>query len=337
MKPERFAEISAHYPELSIAIVGDFCLDRYLEIDPARQEISIETGLPVHNVIRVRAQPGGAGTVLNNLVALSIGEIIPVGVSGEDGEGWELYEALRKTPHVKLDHWQRSPQWQTFTYTKPLIMHPDKAPQELSRLDKKNWAPLPQLIETRLIESIRQLAQRVNAFILLEQVDHPDTGVLTPAILEEFRAISLKQPERLIIADSRRGLKHFPPVIFKMNAAELAGFAALEHKPELSQAREHAALLAKKNHRRVFVTLAEQGLLGAEADGRVFHEPPLPVRGEIDIVGAGDAVTANLTASLAAGAQVPEALTIANTAASIVIHQLGTTGTARPSQIFELL
>ena len=26
-------------------------LDRYLEIDPARAEVSIETGLPVHNVM----------------------------------------------------------------------------------------------------------------------------------------------------------------------------------------------------------------------------------------------------------------------------------------------
>ena len=46
MNLSRFQEISARYAGLRIAIVGDFCLDRYLEIDPARQEISIETGLP---------------------------------------------------------------------------------------------------------------------------------------------------------------------------------------------------------------------------------------------------------------------------------------------------
>ena len=61
MNLSRFQEISARYAGLRIAIVGDFCLDRYLEIDPARQEISIETGLPVHNVVNVRSQPGAAG------------------------------------------------------------------------------------------------------------------------------------------------------------------------------------------------------------------------------------------------------------------------------------
>ena len=56
--------------------------------------------------------------------------------------------------------------------------------------------------------------------------------------------------------------------------------------------------------------------------------PAHPVRGEIDIVGAGDAVTANLAAALAAGASHREAMELAMAAASIVIHQLGTTGTA---------
>jgi len=55
MTGARFQEISERYRDLSIAVLGDFCLDRYLEIDPARHEVSLETGLPVHNVVNVRA------------------------------------------------------------------------------------------------------------------------------------------------------------------------------------------------------------------------------------------------------------------------------------------
>src|SRR6266404_2099972 len=104
MNLDRFRAVASRYPKLKVAVVGDFCLDRYLEIDPARQEISIETGLAVHNVVRVRAQPGGAGTILNNLVALGIGTIYPVGFAGEDGEGFELRRALRERRGVHLDH-----------------------------------------------------------------------------------------------------------------------------------------------------------------------------------------------------------------------------------------
>ena len=67
------------------------------------------------------------------------------------------------------------------------------------------------------------------------------------------------------------------------------------------------------------------------------HVPAHPVRGPIDIVGAGDAVTANLAAALAAGAEAVEAMELAMVAASIVIHQLGTTGTAPIARIAEQL
>src|SRR5437899_5090471 len=104
MNAARFQTITEKYPQLAIAVVGDFCLDRYLEIDPSKQEISIETGLPVHNVANVRSQPGAAGTILNNLAALGIGKILPVGFAGEDGEGFELWRALESRPGVRLDY-----------------------------------------------------------------------------------------------------------------------------------------------------------------------------------------------------------------------------------------
>ena len=143
MTPERFQAITARYPALKIAIVGDFCLDRYLEIDPARAETSLETGLPVHNVTRVRAQPGAAGTILSNVAALGAGEIFPVGFCGEDGEGFELRRALGALPGVQLDHFLTTPLRRTFTYCKPLVVEPGRPPRELSRLDSKNWTPTP--------------------------------------------------------------------------------------------------------------------------------------------------------------------------------------------------
>jgi bifunctional ADP-heptose synthase (sugar kinase/adenylyltransferase) len=44
-------------------------------------------------------------------------------------------------------------------------------------------------------------------------------------------------------------------------------------------------------------------------------------------------VTANLSCALAAGARPAEAIELANAAASVVIHQLGTTGTASVEQL----
>lgn len=61
MTAERFEAITGRYPRLCVALLGDFCLDRYFDIDPARAEISIETGLPVHNITGVRLPARGRG------------------------------------------------------------------------------------------------------------------------------------------------------------------------------------------------------------------------------------------------------------------------------------
>jgi len=164
----------------------------------------------------------------------------------------------------------------------------------------------------------------------MDQVDLPHTGVITPPVLDaaqEAQALGL-----LVLADSRRGLDHFPHLVFKMNAAELARMTASDWSVE-----DSITNLANRNGRPVFVTLAERGMLGAEPGRPPEHVPAHPVRSPIDIVGAGDSVTANLAAALAASATPREAMQIAMAAASLVIHQLGTTGTATTAQIANLL
>jgi rfaE bifunctional protein kinase chain/domain len=311
MNSARFNAITSRYRKLRIAVVGDFCLDRYLDIDSTKRETSIETGLPVHNVTAVRAQPGGAGTILNNLVALGIGTIWPVGFCGDDGEGYELRRALASLP---LDHFLQTDQRRTFTYCKPMLDG-----KELNRLDTKNWTPTPVAIQNALIKSVLELAPKVDAMILLNQADIPETGVVTKRLLAAIKRIS---SDLLIIGDSRRGVRGWPSIVLKMNAAELAATGC-----------SSTAELARRNGRMVFVTMAERGMTGAMPGGASEYVPSLPLRGPIDIVGAGDAVTANLAASLAAGAALREAMELASAAASVVIHKLGTTGTASVSEL----
>lgn len=337
MNADRFATVTRRYPQLRVAIVGDFCLDRYLEIDPARAETSIETGLPVYNVAHVRSQPGAAGTILNNLVALGVGTIYPVGFCGEDGEGFELQRALQAKPGVRLDHFLPTSGRRTFTYCKPLVLEPGRPPRELNRLDSKNWSPTPVAVEDRLRDSVGQLPEAVDAIIVMDQVDLADTGVVTRRVLEAVGDVARSNPAKLVIADSRRGLRDFPPLTFKMNGAELAALAGGAPVIDLDSVKRQARGLALRNRQAVFVTLAERGIVGAGAEGTVEQVPALPLRGEIDIVGAGDSVTANLTCAVAAGAGLREAMELAMAGASIVIHQLGTTGTASVPEIRALL
>lgn len=337
MNPPRFDALLPRFATLRAGIVGDFSLDRYFDIDPARAEISIETHLPVHNVTRVRCQPGAAGNITANLAALGAAELHPVGYCGEDGEGFELRRALARVPGLALDHFRPAPQRVTFNYSKPLLHRAGQPPEELSRLDLKDWTPTPPELEARLIASLRALAPQLDVLVVMDQAGVAGMGAITDGVLAAIAELQAAQPKLVVIADSRHGLGRFPPLVFKMNAAEFATLTGRPATTEPASIRAGAAELARHNGRPVFVTLAERGMVGATPDGIAHHVPALPLRGPIDVVGAGDTATATLALTLAAAATLSEAMTLAQAAASLVVHQLGTTGVATPAEMRQLL
>ncbi|MFM1850758.1 MAG: hypothetical protein RIS54_442 [Verrucomicrobiota bacterium] len=337
MTPPRFDALLPRFATLRAGIVGDFSLDRYFDIDPMRRETSIETHLPVHNVMRVRCQPGAAGNITANLAALGAAELHPVGYCGEDGEGFELRRALARLPGLALDHFLPTPQRVTFNYSKPLLHRAGEPPEELPRLDLKDWTPSPPELQERLVASLRTLARRLDVLVVMDQAGVAGMGAITDRVLAAIAELQAAQPKLVVIADSRHGLGRFPPLVFKMNSAEFANLTGRPATADPAAIRAGAAELARHNRRPVFVTLAERGIVGATPDGIAHHVPALPLRGPIDVVGAGDTATATLALALAAAATLPEAMTLAQAAASLVVHQLGTTGVATPAEMRQLL
>jgi rfaE bifunctional protein kinase chain/domain len=335
MEPGRLDALLTRFRALRVGVVGDFSLDRYFEIDPARTETSLETGLPVHNVVRVRSQPGAAGNIVQNLAALQPAAIWPVGVCGDDGEGFELRRALTGVAGVGLDHFRTTAERHTFTYMKPLVHARGRPPQELSRLDIKGWTALPPGLESVLIASLQALAPQIDALVVMDQSAAHAVGVVSRGVLAAIGAIAREFPRLVIVADSRHGLTGWPPFTLKMNAAEFALLTGCPDDPSglFDRIPGGAADLAQRNGRPVFVTLAERGMIGTAPGERAVHVPALPVHGPIDVTGAGDAVTAQLALTLAAGATIREAMELAQAAASVVVHQLGTTGVATPDDL----
>src|SRR5580698_8226089 len=97
---ELIERILSTIPQRTIGVLGDLFLDRYLDIDAALNEASVETGLTAYQVTRVRSYPGAAGTVINNLAALGVGRLLPIAYVGDDGEGYELGKVLPKIQGV---------------------------------------------------------------------------------------------------------------------------------------------------------------------------------------------------------------------------------------------
>lgn len=329
LSEEALEAILARIPSLRIAVVGDLFLDRYLDLDAQLTEPSLETGLGAYQVVQVRSNPGAAGTVINNLAALGVGTILPLTILGDDGEGYELRQALSLLPAVDHGGLVVAADRRTPTYTKPLLCEPGKPPRELNRLDIKNRKPLGRDAQGQLIQRLNDLWKRADALVVLDQVSEADCGVLTAAVREAIAELAGTGPKPAI-ADSRERIGKFRGVSVKPNRRECLGALgaqAPEHLPEA------AGRLARQTGRYVFCTDGPEGIIVAGPDVAPHRVPACPVCGPIDPVGAGDSTSAAIICALAAGASAIEAAALGNLVASITIQQLGTTGTARPDQV----
>src|SRR5262249_20920461 len=152
------------------------------DIDARLTEPSLETGLDAYQVTSVRASPGAAGTVINNLIALGVKVVKPFAVIGDDGEGHELRAALDKLQRVDGRGvlswpWRRPP-----TYPKPMLHEPGRPPRELNRLDIKNRTPLPRGAEDDILRRAADAWAGLDAVIVLDQVSEPECGVITSRV-----------------------------------------------------------------------------------------------------------------------------------------------------------
>ncbi len=334
MNVGRAGEILARYPDVAVAVVGDFFLDKYLIIEKALTEVSLETGLDAYQVVAKRLSPGAAGTVTNNLTALEVGRVLAVGFTGDDGEGYELRQGLARTG-VDMTHLVQRPDLFTPTYTKPMLRDETGAEAELNRVDIKNREATPRDLEDAVLDELRAVLGEVQAVIVADQVAERHLGTITDRVREEICAMAAAQPEVVFFADSRESIALFRDVIIKPNkfeAAKACGYTGAEADLSASDAERCGAELVTRNRRPVFVTAGAEGIVVFDEAGRTLV-PGVPVPPPIDIVGAGDSTTAAIVASLCAGASLQEAAAIANCVASITIQQLGTTGTATREQV----
>ncbi len=328
MNQKRLENLLAHLSGLRIAVVGDFFLDRYWQIHPAADEPSIETGLTAYQVAEVRVAPGAAGTVTNNLAALGIGTIHAVGFVGQDGEGYELTRALEASG-VDCTHLNATDRRCTPCYTKPL-----RCGAEMNRFDLKNRTTTPRNIEVAVIDSLRALADRVDAIMIMDQVVEPNTGVVTDAVRNELIRLGSERFRPLIYADSRQQIGAFRNMIVKGNDREAAEAFGCYHgtPPDIETLSDCGRQIQRKTGRTVFLTMGVRGQLVVEAES-VKQVPAFPVEGEIDICGAGDAASSGIVTALCLGWTPAEAALFGNLIASITIRKIGETGVASVEEI----
>ncbi len=311
---------------LHAAVLGDFCLDAYWQLDSAKPELSLETGLPVRRVRTQTYSLGGAGNVVANLVALGVGQVQVIGVVGTDLFGAELLRLLRACGPAIRDHMIEDPHWQTMVYAKPW-----NGDQEENRFDFGAFNLLSKRTVDALIAALDLAADENDVVVLNQQIPR---GVNSFPVIERINQVIGRYPKTLFLVDARHSPDLYRGAVLKLNVAEAARFLQelIDGSVATERAKSFAWRITQRTGQPTFLTRGEHGIL--VADHKTVHEiPGIQVLEKTDPVGAGDTVVAALAAALGSGQDPWIAAKLANLAASITVRKLRTTGTALQAEI----
>jgi rfaE bifunctional protein kinase chain/domain len=333
MKRTVLIDILYRIKRISVAVIGDFALDRYFIFDTALNELSLETGLTAYQVTETQKFPGASGSVAKNLSVMGVGTVYAVGFGGLDGAGADLKEELDLL-NINDKYMVRSKKLVTPQYIKT-VKSENGVRTESNRFDIKNFKPVPPESEQELMNKLPEIFRNNDCIIVLDQMTEENCGVVTQRVRERLVSLAKENEDKIVLADSRCRIKLFDHMIVKCNHLEACrAFYPDVDSPSRETVLECGEKLYEKNRKPVFITLGSEGMLTFSADG-IYSIPTIQVPPPIDIVGAGDSVTAAVASALTVGASVKDAGLLGNMTASVTIRQIGTTGAATPEQIIE--
>lgn len=293
-----------------IIVLGDLMLDRYVWGTVDR--ISPEAPVPVVEVTNETTRLGGAANVAHNLHALGATPI-PIGIVGTDYAGQQLVDLMKSLdfPADRIVFDNSRP-----TVVKTRIIAND---QHVVRADRESREPINADVLQKVIDTIKRTISQVDAII----IEDYNKGLLIKELIREVTNLAI-QNQKIITIDPKfdNFFEYKSVTLFKPNRKETE--SALGVKISSFKTLEQACRTIRERLKcgAVLITLGEQGMCLLNSNGE-FSRMPTRARKIHDVSGAGDTVISTLTLALSAGADLKEAVTLANYAAGVVCGEVG--------------
>lgn len=300
-----------------VLVVGDLMLDVYQRGDASR--ISPEAPVPV---VRVRDEwqaLGGAANVAANLAALGVSTTL-VGVLGDDPAG-ETFREVAARSGIDVSRVLSVPDRPTTVKTRILVGH-----QQVARYDREEDGDLASAGEA--------LAQELEGVTGVEGIvlEDYDKGVLFPGVIDAALDLARRGDLPVVVDPKARHFFDYAGcTVFKPNQPELAAALRADIHPDDPAWLEHT-----RKHLECENLLVTRGGLGMSlaSDTGEFMRVPAVARSVYDVSGAGDTVSAVMTATLAAGGSPAEGAILATHAAGVEVAKAGVV-TVTPDEIID--
>lgn len=316
--------------EPRVVVVGDVMLDRYVWGNAER--ISQEAPVILLRADRREERLGGASSVATMLRALGaqVGLAGVVGGDADAGRIRNIFRDLGIDDRAVITDSDRPSTVKERYIGRAQARHP----QQMIRVDYEDRSALSPAVEDKLIAALKELI--LDSDIVL--ISDYDKGVCTPRVLAEVISLC-KATGRKAVADPIRGsdyrkYKGCSAITPNRLEAGLATGRVLNTHPEVIAAAE--ALRHQLDLEASIITLDKDGMYLDHTDGRKALYPTRP-RQVYDITGAGDMVMSVLSMALAAGADYPQAIQLANVAGGLEVEKIGVATVSREEIIRDLL
>jgi rfaE bifunctional protein kinase chain/domain len=306
-----------------ILVVGDLVMDEFLWGQVER--ISPEAPVPIVEVKKESLMLGGAGNVLNNIIALG-GNVLLCGVIGNDPMGQELTRMLREldSPVNGLVVEDRRPT----TIKTRIVAHS----QQVVRVDREERRPADEKSIGRILATLKEELKESDAIVVADY----GKGVVTRSLMDGIRSLSQDSQTILAVDPTLRNLALYKDVtLITPNNYEAQQMSGIQIEDDQSLRRAGAHLLEELGCQMVLITQGDKGMTLFEGNGQTTQIPTV-ARKVFDVSGAGDTVIATFTLALAAGLTPSQAAVLANLAAGIVVGEVGT-ATVAASRLKEVL
>ena len=303
----------------NILVIGDLMIDHYLWGSCDR--ISPEAPVQVVNVKKESSVLGGAGNVINNLVAL--GSVVDViSVIGNDSVANELKSLLEKidvpTSNLVVENNRK-------TSKKSRLI---ASQQQVLRYDMESIDDINENSHKQIIQTLEKNIDKYSSIILSDY----GKGVLTTNLTKEIIKIANKNNIKVLVDPKGKDYsKYKGSYTLTPNKKEAMEATNIDIKDESSLIEALKSLKTQCELEVSLITLSEQGI--AIFDDELTIKPTV-AREVYDVTGAGDTVIASIAFALGNNLDIKDAIYFANLAAGVVVGKIGS-ATTTLDEIYE--
>ena len=303
----------------NILVIGDLMIDHYLWGSCDR--ISPEAPVQVVNVKKESSVLGGAGNVINNLVAL--GSVVDViSVVGNDSVANELKSLLEKidvpTSNLVVENNRK-------TSKKSRLI---ASQQQVLRYDMESIDDIDENSHKQIIQTLEKNIDKYSSIILSDY----GKGVLTTNLTKEIIKIANKNNIKVLVDPKGKDYsKYKGSYTLTPNKKEAMEATNIYIKDESSLIEALKSLKRQCELEVSLITLSEQGI--AIFDDELTIKPTV-AREVYDVTGAGDTVIASIAFALGNDLDIKDAVYFANLAAGVVVGKIGS-ATTTLDEIYE--